>query len=183
MKKTNRLLRLMSLVRFTAVLTFLFVASTQVFAQESQMGIEQQRAPLTNDQMLKQADDAIAQMKADSVAVSKMLETAKREKDTEKMSAVSDKLIQIRSLFSVAQSSQSGLRQQVEVGDRNGVEFEFPKIIIAKEKIAALRAEAEAFKSAASSLPAENPSAQTAGTDGSESVVVTATTGASIGIR
>jgi len=71
------------------------------------------------------------------------LEEARRTKDVVKLNCVNEKLTQIKGLLRISEQSDVALQEAVAKREASSAEHEYTKVMIARQKVDQLRAEAE----------------------------------------
>jgi len=71
------------------------------------------------------------------------LEEARRTKDVVKLNCVNEKLTQIKGLLRISEQSDISLQEAVAKREASSAEHEYTKVMIARQKVEQLRAEAE----------------------------------------
>ncbi len=132
--------------RFGPVLA-VFAVSAGVgaaFAQE-QGDVElrfQQRAQLSGEQQLAEADRIVATGRQGQRVVMRLLDEARRERDVIKITCLNDKLTQINVNLRTAEDRQEALRQAVQTGDSEARNHQFTILDVLKQKLDTLLLEA-----------------------------------------
>ncbi|MCY1075553.1 hypothetical protein [Archangium lansingense] len=92
---------------------------------------------------LERSTKAIATMREVLRDVLGKLEEARRAKDVVKLNCVNEKLTQIKGLLRISEQSDVALQEAVSSRDSTSSEHEYTKVMIAQQKVAQLRTEAE----------------------------------------
>jgi len=94
-------------------------------------------------QMRAQADQVVNEMKAMLRDVFDLLEEAQQKKDVVKINCLREKVTAIKGLLRISEQSAVNLQQKYAEKDEEGVQHEFVKVTIAKQKVEQLHAEAQ----------------------------------------
>jgi len=92
---------------------------------------------------LRRSADALARMKNVLKEVLSKLEEARNTKDVVKLNCVNEKLTQVKGLLRISEQSDVSLQEAVAKKESSQAEHEFTKVMIARQKVDQLRAEAE----------------------------------------
>ncbi len=92
---------------------------------------------------LQRSNKAIATMREVLRDVLGKLDEARRAKDVVKLSCVNEKLTQIKGLLRISEQADNALLEAVSNQDSTSSEHEYTKVMIAHQKVAQLRTEAE----------------------------------------
>lgn len=98
---------------------------------------------LSGPEQLSQAGVFIEKIKEALTRVSTLAEEARKEKDVIRLNCVNEKLLGIRGMLSISESSMAALKDAVSRDDKEERTHEFSKVQIAHTKVAELKAEAE----------------------------------------
>jgi hypothetical protein len=101
-------------------------------------------ANLTPVQMQSGAEEHIQSMQEMLRRVVELQQLARKQKDVIKLNCVNDKLLQVKQLLNIGESSRTNLVESVAQRDGDGARHQFGQVTIAKEKVTVLRDEAEA---------------------------------------
>jgi hypothetical protein len=112
-------------------------AAAQVFS-----GTEKP-SDVPDPEKLRRSTEALARMKAVLKDVLNKLEEARNTKDVVKLNCVNEKLTQVKGLLRISEQSDVSLQESIAKRERATSEHEFTKVIIARQKVEQLRAEAE----------------------------------------
>ncbi len=94
-------------------------------------------------QLTDQAEANLKEMRQLLQEVMRMLDEARDEKDVVKLNCVNEKLTHIRGLVRVSEESQVSLQEAIAVEEMEEARHEFTKILVARDRVRQLRAEAE----------------------------------------
>jgi hypothetical protein len=114
------------------------------FAQE-QGDVElrfRQRAQLSAEQQLAEAERIVAQGRSAQRVVMRLLDDARRERDVIKITCLNDKLTQLNVNLRTAEDRQDALRQAAQSGDTEARNHQFTILDVLKEKMDTLLLEA-----------------------------------------
>jgi len=92
---------------------------------------------------LRRSSEALTRMRAILKDVLAKLEEARATKDVVKLNCVNEKLTQIKGLLRISEQSDVSLQEAVAKREATTSEHEFTKVMIARQKVEQLRAEAE----------------------------------------
>ena len=92
---------------------------------------------------LRRSVDALGRMRNVLKEVLSKLEEARSTKDVVKLNCVNEKLTQIKGLLRISEQSDVALQEAVAKRESSQGEHEFTKVMIARQKVDQLRAEAE----------------------------------------
>jgi len=98
---------------------------------------------LSPSAMRSNAETQIANMQNVLVRVVELQQLARKQKDVIKLNCVNDKLLQVKQLLNIAESSRTDLVEAIAQRDNETSQHQFSEISIANEKTGALRNEAE----------------------------------------
>lgn len=101
-------------------------------------------AKLTPAEMRAKADELVANMQGIFNRVLEIQQIARTQKDVIKLNCVNDRLLQIKQLLNIAESSRTDLIEAISKQDESGRYHRFSLVTIAFENITTLREEAEA---------------------------------------
>ena len=114
------------------------------FAQDGNVGQIEINNKMSTDEKLSFSEQAMGEMRADVQYVSRLMETAEREKDPVKIQCLGKKLTTMRALVEVTENSNTSMRQAITAGENDRADHEFRKIQVALAKVKQFRSEAEA---------------------------------------
>ena len=117
------------------------VAGAQDTTVSGQIEQSSQSSP---EEMIRFTDMALEEMRLAVKEVSKMVESAEREKAMVAIQCISRKLTTMRALLEVSESSGVALKQALADGENDRAQHDFRKIAIALSKVRQFRAEADA---------------------------------------
>ncbi len=134
---------------FIAALASVAIGGSYLQAQNADDSETEVTAPVE-----KSVDLSPAEMKAESqkhlekmqevlVRVVELQQMARKQKDVIKLNCVNDKLLQIKQLLNIAESSRTDLIESMAQQDNEGTLHQYSQITITKEKTDGLRGEAE----------------------------------------
>lgn len=103
-----------------------------------------QEASLSPREMTVKTEELIGEMKEMLRRVIKLQQSARKQKDVIKLNCVNDKLLQVKQLLNIAESSSNDLVEAVAAEDQGARYHQFGQITISHEKVSVLRDEAEA---------------------------------------
>lgn len=137
-KKTNKFSSLKPSPRQVGVFLVVcgLIVGSMVSAQQTPPGTD----GLSSQQMLKQADKQMGEMKATLKMGFEQLAEARESQDIDKLNTVNEALSAIKGLLRLAEQNFVGLQEAVAKGDKKDAEHEFVKITIAYDKIMELGA-------------------------------------------
>jgi hypothetical protein len=123
----------------------LLLAPLPARAQQSDVvGLLEQGAQLTPEEMLRYMDEGIETMNAGVEAVGKMLEVAEREKEIIKVQCLSNKLTQLRAFANVGTSIQQHVKDALAENDPEQSSFHLRQFVVLMSRYSELRAQADA---------------------------------------
>ncbi len=145
---------LRKLVAGLALVTFV-VAGGQLYAQSGGKDGKGKKAdavtmPMTKtakisaNEMARNATALIGEMQVSLKRVVGLQQVARKQKDVIKLNCVNDKLLQVKKLLNIAESSRTDLTEDIANSNEPGRYHNYTKITISKEKVVVLRDEAEA---------------------------------------
>ncbi|GAB4291431.1 MAG: hypothetical protein Kow0090_04940 [Myxococcota bacterium] len=108
------------------------------------LAIDPQIASMSAAQKMESGRIKIDEMRADLKRVLDILEKAREEKDIIRLDCVNKKLTAIKGLLRIAEQANIQLQESAAKKDDTVATHEYQKILIAHQKVKALRAEAEA---------------------------------------
>lgn len=136
----------MAHVRFPTLallLTLVGGASLAVAQELETEGSIERLSSTTPEEKLQFAATANDEMRLTVKSVSKLLETARRESNAEKLQCVSTLLTSIRSLVQVSEQAEVAMVEALSAGELERADHEFRKVAVALNKTRSLQAEAE----------------------------------------
>lgn len=98
---------------------------------------------VSDPEKIKRSADALVRMRNVLKDVLGKLEEARNTKDVVKLNCVNEKLTQIKGLLRISEQSDVGLQEAVAKKESSAAEHEYTKVMIARQKVDQLRAEAE----------------------------------------
>jgi hypothetical protein len=101
------------------------------------------QAELTGTEMQGNADGLLAKMREVLKRVVEVRGIAKRQKDIIKLNCVNDKLLQVKQLLNIAESSRTNLDASIADNDESGRYDYYTNIVYSHDQTLALGAEAE----------------------------------------
>ncbi len=104
---------------------------------------EQESENLSDKEKLSRAGDAVAFMQKTLRDVLDKVEEARKERDLVKLNCVNEKLTQVKALLRIGEQAYVALQEAVARGAEDGAQHEYAKIVIARQRVNELRAEAE----------------------------------------
>lgn len=136
-----------ALTRFAgaALLTMsLLGVQGDAIAQETGVSGELERSASTTPQeKLTYALEANEEIRISIRGISKMVETARRENNVERLQCLNSRLTAIRALVQVSESAEVAMKEALAVGRTDRADHEFRKIAVARTKTRQLQAEAD----------------------------------------
>ncbi len=96
-----------------------------------------------DSQKLVRSTQALGGMREVLRAVLGKVEEARRTKDVVKLNCANEKLTQIKGLLRISEQADVSLQEAVSRQEASSSEHEFTKVMIAQQKVAQLRSEAE----------------------------------------
>jgi hypothetical protein len=100
-------------------------------------------AEVPDPEKLRRSSEALGRMRNVLKEVLGKLEEARNTKDVVKLNCVNEKLVQIKGLLRISEQSDVSLQEAVAKKESSQAEHEFTKVMIARQKLDQLRAEAE----------------------------------------
>jgi hypothetical protein len=94
-------------------------------------------------QMRSQSEQVVNEMKTMLRDVFDLLEEAQQKKDVVKINCLREKVTAMKGLLRIAEQSAANLGQKAAESDEEGVQHEFVKVTIAKQKVEQLHSEAQ----------------------------------------
>jgi hypothetical protein len=94
-------------------------------------------------QKLERSSKALTTMRSALREVLEKLEEARRTKDVVKLNCVNEKLTQIKGLLRISEQSDVALQEAAAKKEASQADHEYTKVMIARQKLDQLRAEAE----------------------------------------
>ncbi|HEY8211396.1 MAG TPA: hypothetical protein VIG99_28125 [Myxococcaceae bacterium] len=105
--------------------------------------LAEKASDVPDPEKLRRSVDALGRMRNVLKEVLGKLEEARNTKDVVKLNCVNEKLTQIKGLLRISEQSDVSLQEAVAKKETSSGEHEFTKVMIAKQKVDQLRAEAE----------------------------------------
>jgi hypothetical protein len=105
--------------------------------------LAEKASEVPDPEKLRRSVDALARMRNILKEVLSKLEEARNTKDVVKLNCVNEKLTQIKGLLRISEQSDVALQEAVAKKESSQAEHEFTKVMIARQKVDQLRAEAE----------------------------------------
>lgn len=106
-------------------------------------GSTEKPSDVPDPEKLRRSADAVTRMRAVLKDVLGKLEEARNTKDVVKLNCVNEKLTQIKGLLRISEQADVALQESVVKQERTAADHEFTKVMIARQKVEQLRAEAE----------------------------------------
>jgi hypothetical protein len=103
----------------------------------------EKEANLSPQEMRARAEQHIGEMQQVLTRVVELQTAARKQKDVIKLNCVNDKLLQIKQLLNIADTARTNMTEAIAQSDDPGRYHQYGQITIAKEKVLALRDEAE----------------------------------------
>jgi hypothetical protein len=119
---------------------------------------------ISDSDKLQRSSEFLTQMRAGLKAVLGKLEEARSSKDVVKLNCVNEKLTNIKGLLRISEQADISLQEAVAKKESESAEHEYTKVLIARQKIDQLKAEAEqcvgmlAFETGPTEVTVEIPS-------------------------
>jgi len=128
-----------------ALILTLLATSAPAWAQDPGVagGLER-TATTTPEQKLQYASDGVEELRAAVTEVSKLMEEARRNGDTEQIECLANRMSQLRALAQVVEMSELAMRDALEAGQEERANHEFRKVGVALSKSRQLLLEAQA---------------------------------------
>lgn len=105
--------------------------------------LAEKASDVADPEKLRRSVDALGRMRNVLKEVLGKLEEARNTKDVVKLNCVNEKLTQIKGLLRISEQSDVALQEAVAKKETSSGEHEFTKVMIARQKVDQLRAEAE----------------------------------------
>lgn len=105
--------------------------------------LAEKASDVPDPEKLRRSVDALGRMRNVLKEVLGKLEEARNTKDVVKLNCVNEKLTQIKGLLRISEQSDVALQEAVAKKETSSGEHEFTKVMIARQKVDQLRAEAE----------------------------------------
>jgi hypothetical protein len=105
--------------------------------------LAEKASDVTDPEKLRRSVEALARMRNVLKEVLGKLEEARNTKDVVKLNCVNEKLTQVKGLLRISEQSDVALQEAVAKKETSQGEHEFTKVMIARQKVDQLRAEAE----------------------------------------
>ncbi|MBW1876931.1 MAG: hypothetical protein JRI25_00045 [Deltaproteobacteria bacterium] len=136
-----------------AVFAAVVFGSPVARAQETGVAGELERTATTTPQeKLEYAEEATQEMRDAIREATRMVESARKDNEVERLQCVTARLTSLRSLLQVSESAQAAMQQFIEAGELERADHELRKIAVARTKTRALLAEAERCVSGTTAL-------------------------------
>ncbi len=103
----------------------------------------QESERLSDKEKLSRGEEAVAFMQKTLRDVLERVEEARKERDLVKLNCVNEKLTQVKALLRIGEQAYVALQEAVARGAEDGAQHEYAKIVIARQRVNELRAEAE----------------------------------------
>lgn len=100
-------------------------------------------ADVPDPEKLRRSSDGLGRMRNVLKEVLSKLEEARNTRDVVKLNCVNEKLTQIKGLLRISEQSDVSLQEAVAKKESSAGEHEYTKVMIARQKVDQLRAEAE----------------------------------------
>ena len=104
----------------------------------------EKQAKLTPKQMRTNSERLIGEMKNMLERVIAVQQVARKQKDVIRLNCVNDRLLQVKKLLNIAESSRNDLIEAIAADNERERYHQFSKVKISHEKVTVLRDEAEA---------------------------------------
>jgi hypothetical protein len=98
---------------------------------------------VSDSEKLRLSSDALSTMRTSLKDVLSKLEEARQTKDVVKLTCVNEKLTQVKGLLRISEQADVSLQESVARREGQTADHEFRKVVIARDKVNQLRAEAE----------------------------------------
>src|SRR5688572_27228798 len=105
--------------------------------------LAEKASDVPDPEKLRRSAEALARMRNVLKEVLAKLEEARNTKDVVKLNCVNEKLTQIKGLLRISEQSDVALQEAVAKKEASSAEHEYTKVMIARQKVDQLRAEAE----------------------------------------
>ena len=92
---------------------------------------------------VRRSSEALTRMRDVLKEVLVKLEEARNTKDVVKLNCVNEKLTQIKGLLRISEQADVSMQESIAKAEKQSAEHEFTKVMIARQKVEQLRAEAE----------------------------------------
>lgn len=99
---------------------------------------------LTDAEKLSRSSAIVAKMRETLKEVLQKLTEAREQKDVVKLNCVNEKLTQVKGFIKIGEQADLALQEAVAKSDSGGADHEYTKVEIAGQRVAQLRADAEA---------------------------------------
>lgn len=99
---------------------------------------------LSPKEMLSRSENLIEEMKSMLDRVLAIQQVARKQKDVIRLNCVNDRLLQVKKLLNIAESSRNDLVEAIAADNETDRYHQFGKVKISHEKVSVLRDEAEA---------------------------------------
>jgi hypothetical protein len=105
--------------------------------------LAEKASEVPDPEKLRRSAEALSRMRNVLKEVLGKLQEARNTKDVVKLNCVNEKLTQIKGLLRISEQSDVSLQEAVVKKESSSGEHEFTKVMIARQKVDQLRAEAE----------------------------------------
>jgi hypothetical protein len=105
--------------------------------------LAEKASDVADPEKLRRSTEALSRMRNVLKEVLGKLEEARNTKDVVKLNCVNEKLTQVKGLLRISEQSDVSLQEAVAKKETSSGEHEFTKVMIARQKVDQLRAEAE----------------------------------------
>ncbi len=105
--------------------------------------VSERTADVPDPEKIRRSAEAVQKMRQALKEVLSKLEEARNTKDVVKLNCVNEKLTQIKGLLRISEQADVALQEAVAKKESSTAEHEFTKVMIARQKVDQLRAEAE----------------------------------------
>jgi hypothetical protein len=141
-------------MRMIGLLAMLLVAGTSAAQDARPSGAQrpgpavpgptlQKASEVPDKEKLERSTQALASMREALREVLEKLEEARSTKDVVKLNCVNEKLTQIKGLLRISEQADVALQEAIARKEVTASEHEYTKVMIAQQKVAQMRAEAE----------------------------------------
>ena len=129
----------------TAIITLLMALSMPAQAQDpTGVSSELERTASTSPQeKITYAENSNAEIREGEKQISRLLEQARKDGDTEAIECLINRLTSVRALLQVSEGAESAMRSAITAGEEEKANHEFRKIAVAVSKTRMLLAEAQ----------------------------------------
>lgn len=98
---------------------------------------------ISDGEKARRSSDGLGRMREVLKEVLGKLEEARNTKDVVKLNCVNEKLTQIKGLLRISEQADVSMQEAIAKAEKQASEHEFTKVMIARQKVEQLRAEAE----------------------------------------